>query len=225
MSSLVQSVRGTSLNIPHILGHCSHSQCLTWLGHTYRWISWRASKINNKGVILVVVRQIYKICPFSHSHPCTVQDLVVLFMENIFKLHGLPSVIVTDRDRICTSYLWQSLFKSLQIKLHLSTAYHPETDGQTERVNQCLESYLRCMCFASPKKWYYWLSLAEWWYNTSFHNSLNLTPFQAPYGFPPPLVAEVILPDCPDDNARDILQTRQLAAQLIKDNLLKARLG
>lgn len=157
------------------------------------------------------------------SHSFTVQDVVTLFLENIFKLHGLPTVIVTDRDRIFTSNLWQALFKSLNIKLHLSTAYHPETDGETERVNQCLENYLRCMCFETPRKWYHWLSLAEWWYNTSYHTSLNLTPFQALYGFPPPMVAEVILPNCPDDSARNLLRNRQLAHELIKDNLLKGQ--
>jgi hypothetical protein len=135
----------------------------------------------------------------------------------------MPVVMVTDRDRIFTSNLWQSLFKALDIKLHLSTAYHPQTDGQTERVNQCLENYLRCMCFTTPRKWSYWLSLAEWWYNTSYHTSLTMTPFQALYGFSPPMIAEVIILDCPTDTAREMLQNRQLAAQLIKDNLLKAQ--
>ena len=79
------------------------------------------------------------------------------------------------------------------------------------------------MCFTTPRKWYNWLSLAEWWYNTSYHTSLNVIPFQALYGFPPHQVAEVILPDCPEEGARNILQTRQLANQLIKDNLLKAQ--
>lgn len=111
----------------------------------------------------------------------------------------------------------------MQIKLNFSSAYHPETDEQTEWVNQCLENYLRCMCFTTPRKWHSWLSLAEWWYNTSFHTSLNMTPFQALYGFPPPMVAEVILPDCPDDKARKLLPNRQTAHQLIKDNLNKAQ--
>ena len=93
------------------------------------------------------------------SHPFTVQDVVTIFIDNIFKLHGPPVVVVTDRDRIFTSTLWQALFKSMEIKLHLSTAYHHETDGQTERVNQCLENYLRCMCFTTPRKWKSWLSL------------------------------------------------------------------
>jgi transposase InsO family protein len=163
-------------------------------------------KSNNKDVILVVVDRFTRYAHFlTLSHPFTVQDVIASFLENIFKLHGLPTVIVTNKDRILTSNLWQALFKFLNIKLHLSTAYHPETDGQIEKVNQCLENYLRFMCFTTPKRWYYWLSLAEWWYNTSYHTSLNLTPFQALYGFPPPQVAEVVLPDFPDDNARDLL--------------------
>ena len=160
-------------------------------------------KTKGKDVILVVVDRFTKYAHFlALSHPFNVQDVVQLFIDNIFKLHGVPSVIVTDRDRIFTSNLWQALFKSLDVKLHLSTANHPKTDGQTERVNQCLDNYLRFMCFTAPTKWVHWIPLAEWWYNTSYHTSLNMTPFQALYGFPPPMVAEVVLPDCSDDNAR-----------------------
>jgi len=72
------------------------------------------------------------------------------------------------------------------------------------------------MCFNSPKRWHYWLSLAEWWYNTSFHTSLKLTPFQAPYGYPPPMVAEVVLPDCPELTMQDQLRNRHVAQQVIK---------
>jgi transposase InsO family protein len=75
------------------------------------------------------------------------------------------------------SLLWQDLFKSLGVKLKFSRAYHPQTDGQSERVNQCVENYLRRMVFQSPKKWHSLLSTAEWWYNTSFHTSLKTTPF------------------------------------------------
>jgi hypothetical protein len=84
------------------------------------------------------------------------------------------------------------------VELQLTSAYHPQTDGQTERVNKCPENYLRCMCCTSPTRWHFWLSLAEWWYNTSYHTSLEMTPFQALYGFKPPMVAEVINVDCPD---------------------------
>jgi hypothetical protein len=83
-------------------------------------------------------------------HPFSAQTVAQLFMDYIFKLHGLLVTIVTDRDRIFTSKLWQDLFKSLKVSLHYSTVYHPQTDEQTERVNQCLENYLRCMAFLEP---------------------------------------------------------------------------
>jgi transposase InsO family protein len=74
----------------------------------------------------------------------------------------------------------------LGIQLNMSTAYYPKTNGQTERVNQCLKNYLRSMLFEHPKKWISWLPLAQWWYNSSFHSSLKISPFQALYGYPPP---------------------------------------
>jgi hypothetical protein len=77
------------------------------------------------------------------------------------------------------------------------------------------------MTFDNPKKWMSWLPSAEWWYNTSYHNSLAMTPFQALYGFPPPQVNEVVLPDDANEEAADFLQKRQLANELIKDNLTK----
>lgn len=126
----------------------------------------------NKDLILVVVDRFTKYAHFiAMKHPITVESVARAFSETIFKLHGMSVVIVTDRDKIFTSNLWQQLFKSLKIKLHISTSYHSQSDGQTERVNQCLENYLRCMCFQQPKKWHGWLVLAEWWYNTSFHTS------------------------------------------------------
>ena len=87
-------------------------------------------KSNNKDVILVVVDRFTMYAHFlTLSHPFTVQDVIALFMENIFKLHGLLTIIVTDHDRIFTSNLWQAIFKSPEIKIHLRTSYHPETDG------------------------------------------------------------------------------------------------
>lgn len=105
----------------------------------------------NKDLILVVVDRFTKYAHFiAMKHPISVESVARAFSETVFKLHGMPVVIVTDRDRIFTSNLWQQLFKSLKIKLHMSTSYHPQSDGQTERANQCLENYLRCMCFQQP---------------------------------------------------------------------------
>lgn len=73
--------------------------------------------------------------------------------NNVFKLHGLPAALISDRDKIFTSTVWQELFKLVGTDLNLSSAYHPKIDGQTEKVNQSLETYLRCFVHACPTKW------------------------------------------------------------------------
>uniref|UniRef100_A0A6M2FAR0 Integrase catalytic domain-containing protein n=1 Tax=Populus davidiana TaxID=266767 RepID=A0A6M2FAR0_9ROSI len=87
------------------------------------------------------------------AHPFTAQEVAKFFLDHIYKFHGLPAMILTDRDRVFTSLFWRELFRHLGVKLLLSTFYHPQTDGQTERVNQCLETYLRCIIMHCPKKW------------------------------------------------------------------------
>lgn len=67
-------------------------------------------------------------------------------------------------------------------KLHISTSYHPQSDGSTERINQCLEQYVISMCSHSPKRWSSWLHMAEWWFNITFHTSLQTTPYKILYG-------------------------------------------
>jgi transposase InsO family protein len=111
-------------------------------------------KSASKDVILVVVDRLTKYAHFlALSHLYTAQSVAQLFWDNIFKLHGPPTAISTDRDRIFTSKLWQYIFKAMKVTLQYSTAYHPQTDGQIKRLNQCLENYLRCMTFMEPKKW------------------------------------------------------------------------
>jgi hypothetical protein len=71
------------------------------------------------------------------------------------------------------------------VQLCMSSGYHPQSDGQSERVNQCMDTFLRCFVNACPKKWISWLSLAEYWYNTSYHYAIDFSPFQALYGHSP----------------------------------------
>jgi transposase InsO family protein len=107
----------------------------------------------------------------------------------VYRLHGLPTAIVSDRDRIFTSHFLTELFKLAEVKLCRSTAYHSQSDGQTECLNQCLETYLRYYVHASPGKWSQWLSSAEFWYNTCPRSAIGRTPFEALYGYPPRLLA------------------------------------
>ena len=82
-------------------------------------------------------------------------------MTHVYKLHGLPEAIISDRDRVFTSKLWQELFKLTNTQLLMSSSYHPQTDGQIEHLNQCLETFLRCSIHSCPKqwfKWFHWLS-------------------------------------------------------------------
>lgn len=104
-----------------------------------------------------------------------------------------------------------------------STTHHPQTDGQTERVNQCLESYLRGLVFQEPKHWLKWLPLAELWYNTSYHSSLKCTPFGALYGYKPPQICEFSLPSTLSPEARLTLEDREYMVQKLKENLLQAQ--
>jgi hypothetical protein len=78
---------------------------------------------------------------------------------------------------------WQELFRLVGTKLTPSTSYHPQTDGQTEIVNKWLEGYLRNYVSGKQKAWIKWLHLGEHYYNTTFHMSIGMTPFQALYGY------------------------------------------
>lgn len=181
-------------------------------------------KSHGKDVILVVVDRLTKYVHFvAMSHPYSVEQVVEVLMNNIHKLHGMPMAIVTDRDRIFTSQFFQEVFKAMKVYLRFSTAYHPQTDGQTERVNQCLESYLRNMTFKEPQHWYSWLALAEWWYNTTYHTSLQMTPFQALYGYPPPRINEFSLPCNVSAEARVTIEQKEEILQKLKTSLAEAQ--
>jgi hypothetical protein len=149
--------------------------------------------------------------------------VATLFIDNILKLHGPPAVIVSDRDRVFTSKLWHEIFQSLKISLHFSTAYHPEIDGQTERVNQCVEQYLRCMAFQEPHKWCDWLPVAECLYYSSFHSSIKMSPFEALYEYPPPQLGAAVIPSDISPEAHQTLLDRGTMLQTLQHNLAKAQ--
>lgn len=174
--------------------------------------------------ILVVVDKFSKYAHFLPlSHPFTALQVATTYMNNVFKLHGLPEAIVSDRDKVFTSHVWQELFKLLGTDLKMSSAYHPQTDGQTERVNQCLETYLRCFLHACSTRWSHWLSLAEYWYNTSFHSSLGKSPFMVLYGHEPRHFGIDITQSCQVPDLQKWLTERELMQQLVKQHLHRAQ--
>jgi hypothetical protein len=182
------------------------------------------SKSKRFDVVLVVVDRLTKYAHFLPlAHPYTVQKVADLVMSNVIKLHGPPTVIISDRDTIFTSKLWKELFHAMKISLQFSTAYHPETDGQTERVNQCLEQYLCCMAFAEPKKWASWLSTAEWWYNCSYHTAIKMSPFEALYEYPPPSLAGLPVDPTLSMEAQETLTERDHMITVLEQNLAQAQ--
>jgi hypothetical protein len=175
----------------------------------------------NANTILVVVDTFSK---YSHFlpllHPFSALKVAQLFMDCVYKLHGLPVSIVTYRDRIFTSRLWQELFRLSGTTLKMSTSYHPQTDGQTERVNQCLKTYLRSFVHVCPSKWSSWLSVAEYWYNTTYHSSLGRSPFEVLYGRAPRHLGLNISDASTQLDLSTWLQQRELMLKLIQQHLL-----
>ncbi|MCO5568852.1 hypothetical protein L7F22_022553 [Adiantum nelumboides] len=112
----------------------------------------------------------------------TASDISRVFIKEIFRLHGLPKRIISDRDSKFTSKFWTSLFQAIGTQLCFSIAYHTQTDGQTERVNQVIEDILRAYCSQEPRKWVQYLPLVEYAYNSFDHRSIGMSPFKALYG-------------------------------------------
>jgi hypothetical protein len=109
-------------------------------------------------------------------------NIVHIYMREIARLHGIPKTIVSDRDPKFKSNFWKGLFNGFGTNLKFSTAYHPKSNGQTERVNQVIEHMLRMYVMDKPSKWEDYLDLVEFDYNNGYQASLKISPFEALYG-------------------------------------------
>ena len=122
----------------------------------------------------------------AHFLPINVEDslekLAQLYVDEIVRLHGVPVSIVSDRDPRFTSRFWPSLQTALGTRLHFSTAFHPQTDGQSERTIQTLEDMLRACVMEFKGSWDTHLALMEFAYNNSYQASIEMAPFEALYG-------------------------------------------
>ena len=107
-----------------------------------------------------------------------------MVIREVIHLHGIPKKIISDRDSRFTSRFWTGLQSALGTQLNLSTTYHLETDGQTERVNQVMEGMLRMYVMDNQTHWEKYLSLVEFAYNNNFHSSIGMPPYESLYGRP-----------------------------------------
>jgi hypothetical protein len=120
------------------------------------------------------------------AHPYTVESVARVFFAEIVRLHGVPQSIVSARDPVFTSAFWRALMAATGSKLQMSTAFHPQSDGQSEAANKVITMYLRCFTGDRPKQWIRWLPWAEYIYNTAYQVSTKTTPFSIVYGREPP---------------------------------------
>jgi transposase InsO family protein len=126
-------------------------------------------------------------------------DLAFLFLSNMFKHHGLPQSIISDRGSVFISQFWQELMHLIDVKLKPSTAYHPQMDGLTERKNQTLKAYLQAYCSYQQDDWVDYLALAEFAFNNLVNSLMQQTPFFANLGYHPtfkPRVTEQCRQSC-----------------------------
>lgn len=175
-------------------------------------------------VILVVVDRLSKYAHFLPlKHPFSARTVAEVFVREVAKLHGFPKSIISDRDPLFLSRFWKELFRLQGTVLRMSTSYHPQTDRQTEVVNRCLETFLRCFSSEQPAKWYMWLSWAEFWYNTSTHTATGSTPFEIVYGRPPPSIIQYLPGETQVDSVAAVLSDRDEALRQLKFHLHRAQ--
>ncbi|KAH0716239.1 hypothetical protein KY285_007584 [Solanum tuberosum] len=177
-----------------------------------------------KSTIMTVVDWLSKYGHFiALPSSFTAQSVAEAFVIGIVRLHGPPRSIVTDRDPRFLHSFWQELNRLQGTTLAMSTAYHPQTDGQSEVLNKCVEQYLRCFVADALTKWVVMLAWAEYWYNTAYQSSARMTPFQVLYGRDPPTVARYILGSSSSEIIEAYLVDRDEVLTLLKANLARAQ--
>ena len=138
---------------------------------------------NGYDTILVVIDRLTKM---SHFIPCgkgpDARQFATLFMQHVVRLHGIPRDIITDRGRLFNSELWKETTKNFGIEKGLSTPFHPQTEGQTERTNVILEQYLRAYINYQQDNWSDLLAIAEFAYNNRYQETIKTKPFYPNYG-------------------------------------------
>lgn len=153
----------------------------------------------------------------------TASSVTKTFMDISDRIHGMPQSLVSDRDPLFISRFWQELFKLSGTKLCMSSAYHPQTDGQTEVMNRVIEQYLRSLVHQKPATSGRFLIWAEWSYNTSVHYATRMSPYEITFGKKPLNLSQYLEGTSKVEAVDDWLKHRdQIIASLTK-KLTKAQ--
>ncbi|MCO5564476.1 hypothetical protein L7F22_018137 [Adiantum nelumboides] len=151
----------------------------------------------------------------------TVKQMTKIFLVTVFKYHGMPISIVSDRDPRMTGLFWRALWQNLHSTLRFSSSYHPQTDGQSEIVNSAVLDLLKCYVSDNPAQWEHYLSLVEFAYNNTIHSSTGKAPFEIVGGArKPPRMVKVM-----DDvvEADKFVEDLDLAYQQVQQAIQKAQ--
>ncbi len=154
---------------------------------------------------------------------CTADQVARTFFDTVVRLHGLPKHIISDRDSRFTSKFWQELWKLCGTQLKMSTAYHPQTDGQTERANRTLEEILRHYVSNKQDDWDHHLTAAEIAVNSSVQASTGFTPYYLNYGDHPTFPTNILLDDVKNESVYELMQQLQRNIQQAVRNMENAR--
>lgn len=187
------------------------------------FITW-LPKIRDKHYIYVVVDMLTKFTHFfAISVDYSAKEVAELFFKEVFRLHGLPKNIVSDRHTKCICVFWQELFRLMGTKLTPGTSYHPQIHGQTKSVNKWIEGYLRNYVTSQQQAWIKWFCLEENCYNTTYHLSIGMASFRALYGYDAPSSIDRIFGDNKAPIAKHWIQESQDIIKVLKENMQAAQ--
>ncbi|RZC09387.1 Chloride channel protein CLC-d [Glycine soja] len=146
-----------------------------------------------------------------------------LFLDLVVKIHGIPRSLVSDRDPLFISHLWQELFRSSGTHLRMSSANHPQSDGQTGVLNRVIEQYLRAFVHRKPTSWGRLLPWIEWSHNTSWMANTRTSPYEITFGRKPLSIPDYVTGSSKVAAVEDLLSEREATFQIIKKKLVKAQ--
>lgn len=177
--------------------------------------------------IVVFVDRLSKMAHFTATTTrVTAPGLAQLFFDTVFRQHGMPKIIVSDRDTRFTSLFWETLFKLMDTRLTMSTAFHPQTDGQTERTNRTLEQMLRNYVSYRQDDWDKLLTAAEFAYNNAKQTSMQLSPFLLTYGQHPHIPTNLLgnpVPKTRVQTTNEFVAEMSGLLNIARDNLQQAQ--